>query len=265
MSDSPRRPHFAKPPVVEVACGVQFEGLEQWRTPHYGKFWTTIQQDYSNTEDHPPLPRVRLDPAPVVFEPQWSPMPPLRRVFFIKPPGNFLMQLQQNRLLHNWRKVADVDEYPRFDAAFERFTWAWQQFNEFLPSVDLPGVRPEIWELTYINHIVEKDACFPRDVWEYLGFYETSPIATTAMAASAMAIQFVWPLPDQMGTPSLDVKHGNRVNDRKEVLVVELTVRGPAKEDSSAMKSWFGVAHDAIVNNFERLTTKRAHNTWEKL
>src|ERR1039457_1021573 len=203
MSDSLRRPHFAKPPVVEVACGVQFEGLEQWRTPHYGQFWAEIKQDYFDTEDHQPLARVRLDPVPV-FEPHWSPVPPLRRVFFIKPPGNFLIQLQQNRLLHNWRKVSDGDEYPRFDAAFERFIWAWERFNEFLPSVSLPSPKPEIWELTYINHIVEKDARFPRDVWEYLGFYERSPEATTAMAASSMTIQLAWPLPATMGTLSLD-------------------------------------------------------------
>jgi uncharacterized protein (TIGR04255 family) len=264
MPASLRRPHFSKPPVVEVACGVQFEGLEQWRTPHYGQFWTKIQQEYSDSEDHPPLARVRLDPAPV-FEPHWSPLPPLRRVFLIKPPGNFLIQLQQNRLLHNWRKVTDGDEYPRFDAAFEKFTWSWERFNEFLSSVNLPSPKPEIWELTYINHIVEKDARFPKDVWEYLAFYERSPEATTAMAASAMTIQFAWPLPDQMGTLSLDVKHGNRVNDQQDVLVVELTVRGAATEGAAAMNSWFGVAHDAIVKNFEKLTTDRAHRIWEKL
>lgn len=264
MPDSLRRPHFAKPPIVEVACGIQFEGLEQWRTPHYGQFWTKIQPDYSDTEDHPPLARVRLDPAPA-FEPQWSPLPPLRRVFFIRPPGNFLIQLQQNRLLHNWRKVADADEYPRFDMAFERFMWSWGQFNEFLSSVNLPCPKPEIWELTYINHIVDKDARFPRDVWEYLGFYERSPEATTAMVASGMTIQFIWPLADQLGTLSLDVKHGSRVNDQQEVLVIELTARGAAKEDAASMNSWFSVAHDAIVNTFERLTTERAHKMWEKL
>ncbi len=43
-----------------------------------------------------------------------------------------------------------------------------------------------------------------------------------------MSMQIAWPLPGEMGTLSLDVKHGNRVNDQKEVLVLEFTVRGPA-------------------------------------
>ena len=61
-----------------------------------------------------------------------------------------------------------------------------------------------IWELTYINHIVEKDARFPRDMWDYLGFYETSPEATTSKEASSMSMQIAWPVPDEMGTLSLD-------------------------------------------------------------
>jgi uncharacterized protein (TIGR04255 family) len=263
MSASLRRPHFARPPVVEVACGIQFAGLEQWRTPHYGQFWAKIQQDYSETEDHPPLARVQLDATPV-FEAQLSPLPPLRRVFFIKPPGNFLIQVQQNRLLHNWRKVLDGDEYPRFDAAFEKFIWSWERFNEFLSSANLPSPKPEIWELTYINHIVENDARFPRDVWDYLSFYERSPKASAATEAAAMSIQFAWPLPDQMGTLMFDVKHGNRVNDQKDVLVVDLTARGTTKEGPADMHSWFSVAHHAIVNTFDKLTTDRAHKKWEK-
>ncbi len=132
MPDSLRRPHFAHPPVVEVACGVQFEGLEQLAN---SELWSIRGcrfrglRSTPQTEDHPPLARVRLD-ASATFGPQWSSLPPLRRVFFISPPGNFLIQLQPNRLLHNWRKVADGDEYPRFDAAFEKFIWTWEQFNE---------------------------------------------------------------------------------------------------------------------------------------
>jgi uncharacterized protein (TIGR04255 family) len=264
MPDTLRRPHFAHPPVVEVACGVQFETLEQWRTPQYGEFGATIRDAYPETEDHPPLARMRLD-ASATFGPQWSSLPPLRRVFFINPPGNFLIQLQPNRLLHNWRKVTDADEYCRFDTAFAKFMWAWQHFNAYLSSSGMPTAKPEIWEVTYINHIVGQGARFPRDMWDYLGFYGTSPEATTSKEASSVTMQIAWPLPDEMGTLSLDVKHGNRVNDQQEVLVLDFTVRGPASDDSAAMNKWFGVAHDAIVNSFEKLTTARAHDIWEKL
>ena len=247
-----------------MVCGVQFGVMEEWRTSSFGQFWSTIREQYSQTEDHPPLPRLQLDSAPV-FEPRFSPLPPFRRVFFIEPPGNFLIQLQPNRLLHNWRKISDGDEYPRFDAAFEKFLWSWQRLSDFLPAGGLPIPIPDVWELTYINHIRSTGARFPRDVWDYLSFYEKSPQAITTMAASFMKLQFAWPLANSQGTLSLDVQHGNRISDQQEVLTMELTARGPATDSREAMISWFGVAHHAIVNTFEKLTTRSAHLVWEKL
>ena len=85
------------------------------------------------------------------------------------------------------------------------------------------------------------------------------------MGASAMTIQFAWPLASELGILSLGVHHGHRVNDQQEVLVMELTVRGAAKDGREAMNSWFSVVHHAIVNTFEKLTTPRAHQMWEKL
>ena len=80
-----------------------------------------------------------------------------------------------------------------------------------------------------------------------------------------MGMQIAWPLPHEMGTLSLDLKHGNRVDDQTEVLVMDFSARGAAGADSEAMNTWFDVAHDAIVNSFEKLTTDRAHEIWEQL
>lgn len=265
MPEDVRRPSFRNPPVVEVACGVQFETLELWNTTHFGQFAATIRDTYPTTQDHPPLAPIRLGER-TAFEPVLSPLPPLRRVFFIDPSGNFLIQLQPNRFLHNWRRTKDLDQYPRYDTAFDKFVSAWNGFAGFLSSVAIPPPRPDIWELTYINHIMGSgDARFPRDVWDYLAFYEKSPSAVTPMPASSMAMQFSWPLAEGRGTLVLDAKHGNRVDDQREVLVVELTVRGPASDEPGSMNSWFDVAHHAIVNTFEKFTTAQAHNIWEKI
>jgi uncharacterized protein (TIGR04255 family) len=257
------RLHFRHPPVVEVVCGVQFSGAEGWGTPHFGRFWQQIESEYPRFEDQTPLPPLRLE-GPVSPEPQFLPMPPLRRVFFIQPSGNFLMQLQQNRLLHNWRKTDDHDEYPRYERAYERFVSAWSKFENFLATVPLPPAHADVFELTYINHITREGAKFPRDVWEFLAFYEDTPRAVTAKDSSAMAMQFNWPLPSEMGTLTLDLKHGVRPNDESDVLLIELSARGKAKESPGYMKEWFDAAHLAIVNTFDDFTTKKAHALWEK-
>src|ERR1035437_728983 len=106
-----QRPHYRRPPVIEVVCGVQFSGAEGWGTPHFGRFWQHIENEYSQFEDQPPLPPLRLEAASLEPLLMTLTLPPLRRVFYIQPPGNFLIQLQQNRLLHNWRKTDEKDEY----------------------------------------------------------------------------------------------------------------------------------------------------------
>ena len=137
----------------------------------------------------------------------------------------------------------------------------WGEFKGYLSDAGLPQPQPEIFELTYINHVMREGASFPKDVWEFLDFYQRNPEATTAKEASGLMIQFAWPLPNDLGRLTLDVKHGNRISDQKEVLLMELTARGKGE---AMMADWFAVAHDAIVNTFDKLTTDEAHKIWGK-
>jgi uncharacterized protein (TIGR04255 family) len=255
------RPHYTRPPIIEVVCGVQFEPIEGWGTPHYGKFWDLVEQAF---EDQPPLPRLMVEP-PAAPEPFLSRLPPLRRVFFIQPPGNFLIQLQNNRFLHNWRKTKDEDEYPRFDVAHERFLRQWSVFKEFLAKQDLSAPLVDAYELTYINHVKKEGAAFPRDVWEFLVFYSKLPEANTAHESSAMMMQFTWPLQNELGVLSMDIKHGHLLSVQQEVLLIELSARGKAKNGESGMNQWFEIAHEAIVQTFDNLTTPQAHELWGKV
>jgi uncharacterized protein (TIGR04255 family) len=256
-------PQFKRPPVVEVVCGVQFSGTDDWRTPHFGSFWEQIRGEYPQFEDQPPLERIRLE-VTAAPQPKFSLLPPLRRVFFIQPPGNFLIQLQQNRILHNWRKVGDSDEYPRHETAYSKFVWSWNKLRAFTASVGLSDPQAEVFELTYINHVSKDGSRFPHDVWDFLAFYAQTPEAVVAKEVSAMSMHFEWHLPNEMGTLTFDVKHGLRPSDESEVLLLEFNARGKAKQDGSTMDEWFDVAHHAIVNTFDALTTDSAHELWEK-
>jgi len=112
---------------------------------------------------------------------------------------------------------------------------------------------------------MSEGASFPRDIWEFLEFYQGNPEATTAKEASGLMIHFEWPLPDDLGVLALDIKHGNRVTDQKEVLLMELNAKGKARQGEAGMAAWFDVAHDAIVNTFDKLTTEKAHRNWGKI
>jgi uncharacterized protein (TIGR04255 family) len=174
------------------------------------------------------------------------------------------MQLQQNRILHNWRRVSESDEYPRYSTAYSKFVWCWNQLRTFAASAGLSEPQPDVFELTYINHVFKPGSKFPRDVWEFLAFYERTPEAAVAKASSAMAMHFGWPLPGEMGALTFDLKHGIRPNDETEVLLIEFNARGKPQEGGSGMEGWFDVAHRAVVNTFDALTTNSAHLLWEK-
>lgn len=258
-----RRPHFDKPPVIEVICGVQFQPLRDWRTSYYGLYWTAIKNEYPNTEDHPPLGKLKLDEkAPE--ELQVAILPPLRRAFFVTEPGNYLIQVQPNRFLHNWRKLSDEEEYPRYEDAYARFVTQWDGFQQFVRKVGLSTPQPEVYELTYINHIMEADSAFPRDVWKYLSFYNQNPLSDPAYEPSDIKMHFSWPLGEGTGSLLMEVKRGRRLSDERELLYVEFTARGPAQKEAADMATWFDIAHDAIVNSFDKLTTEHGHTVWEK-
>jgi uncharacterized protein (TIGR04255 family) len=260
----PLRPHFERPPLNEVVCGVQFEPIAGWQTSHYGLFWSRIRADYPRCEDQPPLPRLRLDGD---GEPEFQvgPLPPLRRVFLVHESQNYVIQIQPCRFLHNWRKIKDSDAYPRFEEAFLRFTEYWGRLCEFLLELKLPAPKPEAYELTYLNYISAEDMFFPRDVWRFLNFYKSVPLSASSAQPTGMSLTFVWPLPGVQGELHMVSRHGRRIPDGKDILLVEFTARGRAGATEADMKSWFATAHESIVHTFVALTTEEAHALWGRV
>ena len=255
---------FGHPPVNEVICGVQFQSLPQWTTAHYGRFWDRIQGTYPDSEDQQPLVPLNLDDKDKPPQFEASILPPMRRVFFLRRPGNFLLQLQPNRFLHNWRQISPVDEYPSYTRAFPEFLDQWRIFLRFLQDSGSAPPKLQGYELTYFNTITGEDVQFPRDVWNFLSFYERNPAAVPPTPPSALNIRFVWPLESGEGRLFLRVQHGNRISDQKSVLLLELTVRGRLEtEDEPDLIARFEHAHEMIVQSFLKLTTENAHRQWE--
>ena len=103
-------PDFANPPLAEVALSVQFEPLEQLRTAQIGLLWGEFRQRFPVTEEHAPLDSVieRFGVSRTsVLEPrlQMLETPPVPRVWFLNEAGTELIQVQQERFIHNWRRL----------------------------------------------------------------------------------------------------------------------------------------------------------------
>jgi uncharacterized protein (TIGR04255 family) len=254
--------------VIEVVCGVQFEELASFSTIHYSKFWSRVAGDYPRTEDREPLAEVMDSPQGVEARDQVFTLnlPPLRRVFFVSDSENYVLQMQPSRFLTNWRRRHAEDEYPRFTAAYGRFLRGWREFLDFSSAEKLGAPKVNQYELTYINHMTEAEMPFPEGIQEYVGWFTWRSAQTLKFLPSPRGVDLGlrFRLGDGKGTLHVTVKHGHRLDDKKGVMVMDLTARGAGKSDGSDMDSWFKLAHEWIVIGFTDLTTGDAHRRWER-
>jgi uncharacterized protein (TIGR04255 family) len=253
-------PSYQKPPVIEVAAGVQFEQLKGWQTRYFGQFWGEFAADYPFTQDQPPMFDV-VESGPRL---EILTLPPLRRMLLLSKEQNYVIQLQESRLHFNWRKVKETDEYPRFDKAiFPQFLQVWGQFSNFVTRMALGNLRPQRYELTYINHIEPRGDDFAEALEDRVKLFHWSAIKGEAkFLASPTAVNTAWTfsLPQQRGTAQANLTQATRADGRS-VLVLGMSCGGPASPKYS-LDEWFGTAHEWIVRGFADLTTKSAQSEW---
>ncbi len=256
-------PDFKSPPVVEVVIGVSFKHLKNFTTAHYGVFWQQIKEDYPLFEDHPPL----LDPVagPVQLQIETLDKPPLRRVFFVHSQKDYLLQLQPNRFVHNWRKIDDDAPYPHFPAAKDKFDFAWNEFQRFVANQELGSIQLVQFEVTYINHFVEEPGNFPQRAEFYTPLINWQNARSTGFLPNptALAYNVHFPFPENQGTLYVSSKHGKRGLDKRDVMILELRARGPIRGDEPNLGTYFELGHEWIVRGFKDLTSPEAHKQWK--
>lgn len=259
-------PDFDAPPVIEVVLGVQFDPLPNFLTAHYGLFWSLVKQEYPFLGDRAPLSEIFEGARGIEPRIELLNIPPLRRVFLIHANENYLIQVQPTRFHHNWRKLKEEDEYPHFNSAKERFLKHWGTFRAFVVDNKLGEIRPNQYEVTYINHIVGSEDAFPVAIEEYAPVFSwrSAPSCGFLPKPSGLTMDLRFPLPEQRGTLHVTFKHGRRASDNRDVLILDLTARGAAKPDGSDMEEWFALAHEWIVRGFTDLTSGVAHKRWRR-
>ena len=100
-------PDFKNPPVNEVVLSLQFASIPAFRSAHIGLFWEKIRQEYPKVSEQPPLQATfetfGVIPAnpPSLFQIETLLSPPMPRFWFEEQDGNELLQIQQDRIIHN--------------------------------------------------------------------------------------------------------------------------------------------------------------------
>lgn len=259
-------PDFRRPPLNEVVLGVQFSPPEGYQQIYAGEVWNLYRNEFPNVQEQLPL-------APS-FETFGLPTKSRQldfvtgvthdRFWFLRPDGEELIQFQQDRLLHNWRKVGDESNpYPRFETMLNRFHGELEQLEGYLNGLLPQTLSINQCEISYINHIAPSggQVLLASDWLRFVNFDGKEP--------DDFSIGFREVIHDAESKPkgrliceaSLAIK-----TNRQQVIQLTLTVRGAPQQNTIASAREFLIyGREKIVSKFADLTTDKAHMNWERI
>lgn len=268
-------PKFRKPPVIETVLGVQFEPLRGMRITDFGLFWELIKDEFPEVEHHPSLEPVKesFDSPILPARPVWKVMreAELPRAWFLSKrteQGQQLIQLQQDRLIQNWRRAnLSTEHYSSYEKNRKGFEHTLKCFLGLVAERELGVFEPNQCEVTYINHIPLDQGltvgemsrkCFPSlDGHRSDGFLPPD--------AAQLAVNARYEMPDKQGRLHVEVQPAWDLKTRQQFLRLALTARGaPHSPTVDSVLSWLDdLGHLWVVKGFESFTSKQMHDRWE--
>jgi uncharacterized protein (TIGR04255 family) len=260
---------FDNPPVVETVLGVEFAPLRGWDVRHFGLFWGRVKGRFGALETKPALIRPEAGeagPFNFVLEQLRDPAGDVR-CWLIDEDETRLLQIQQDRFIHNWRKVQGDEPYPRYDDDIKpRFRSEWENFVAFLEEEGLP--RPE-WrrcEVTYINHLEKgREWRTLDDLPEIFPAFRSGALAGPELSLpESVNIRWRHRLEAEAGWLTFALQSATRHRDDKKVLQYQISaqVEAPEESDLSAVFDALDRGRYSVVRSFETSTSPRMHDLW---
>ena len=265
-------PNYKNPPVVETILGVQFDPVPKLTNAHLGAFWKTLDSNVwsRDIQDVPPL-----EPAfeKFVEQGQWGgfglnlrlTQDPSSRLQIKNSNADRMIQVQNERIHFNWLGL-DGGTYVRYPALRDGFRDTLHQFQRFLEDEGLGVIRPNQWEVTYVNHIPKGTVWNRVDDWHFCGLIGNIPTYPDLIEAENFRGDWHFVIPNQRGRLHIEWKHARRsVSDRQEIVVLNLTARGPLKPEGAGVDEiliGIDLGRKTIVQTFVRIMSDEANAFW---
>lgn len=257
-------PSFASPPVVEMALGVQFRRLHGLRGITLGPLREQWRASYPRVEEQPPLAPAIEGPAVAALTLQLGlgPLPAIRH-WFLSEDDAELVQIQNDRLIVNWRQGDPPNPYPRYPHMRELFERRVRELAAFVEEHELGSLEIVQAELNYINAVDPPDGQL-GDVEHLLRGWDP-PAAHHLGAPEQARVGLVFAIPG-MGQPPVrmyvDVNPAQRP-DGSPTLFLTLTARGaPYSGTIDATLDFMDQGHDHLVRSFMELTAEPIQAEW---
>ncbi|MDZ3836452.1 MAG: TIGR04255 family protein [Rhodospirillales bacterium] len=254
-------PIYERPPLNEVVYGVQFTAPPDFTSVQHRDIWELFQPEFPNVEE-----QTALAPAFETFGGAPSPMSlqfqfggaPKTRLWFISRDETHLLQFQDDRLLLNWRRRENGNDYPHFEGIFPVFAKSLQTLSEWFRS-NGHELQVNQAEVTYINLISAPDLSTAQDWFTFLN--------TTPLKLEVASLTLTEVLNNEMGKPIARFFHEvvtvATPGSRERAFRFTLTIRGAPQNGSlEAAFDFIKGARERIDVRFAELTTESAKTFW---
>jgi uncharacterized protein (TIGR04255 family) len=261
---SQQLPEFERPPVVEVALGVQFRPLVGPLSIELAELRERWRRDFPLAQEHPPLPPAIEGAASGLGQVQVLIAPVMQhRFWFLSADFSDLIQVQADRLNVNWRKTRAELNYPRYGHVRGQLAARLGEFADYAERHRLGSLEITQAEANYVNAIILPQGELGR-LEHALRLWQPTPLPNVGIAAEAH-VSMVFPISQGVRGPSrlYVAVDPSRTPDGDDSLLLTLTVRGaPAGDDIAAAMEFIDRAHEHVVRSFAELTPLSMHATW---
>lgn len=261
-------PDYTRPPVVETVLGVQFDRLSNLKNAHLGAFWETLDQHlWPLVSDAPPLvPQFerfdrRVGWAAVVQ--LHLTQDPSARVQIQNVSRDRMIQVQNGCLHLNWLRRRETDAYPRYEPVRDEFTAVVRRFEAFLNQRGIGELRPNQWEITYVNQIPQNTIWSSPADWSFFQPLAGLPEIAGLIQPESFNGEWHFAIPQRQGRLHISWQHG-QADSNQEFIRLGLTARGPVAPESGVEEvlSGLDLGRQTIVHSFKQLMSDRANNYW---
>jgi uncharacterized protein (TIGR04255 family) len=240
-------------PLDEVVMGVRFVA-PNFSVIDYGLFWDELNERYPNVSTQPPIQHVP-EVGGFIFAQS------LPRIWYQSADGHFVVQLQADKLVINWRRVNREGTYPRYAAISERFFDALARFEKAVKRLNesYPLVTQQL-EFSYVNLIDEslrQAVNGPMFSWESKDWNKMLP------SPSGKVVQYNFDFPEDAMRLTATTRPAIEIASQQTITSFQLDARSTSVPDS--WEQWYDVAHKKLNEAFKDLLTREACAVWEKI
>lgn len=272
--DSNQFPDYENPPVVETILGVQFDKLAGLSNAHLGAFWKSLDpEEWPTVADASALPNQTerfTDKAKWSNRLHWEvSQDPAARIQIRSKSGDRMIQVQNGRLIINWLG-AGGGAYPKYKVVRKEFDEALDLFSSFLAGAGFGELRPNQWEVTYINHITKGTVWNSPADWNFFALLGSfSDIEGTARSEDFKG-DWSFQIPEESGRLHISWRIANKIDATKsdsdsEFIRLTLTARGGIDETQGLQESigeGLDLGRATVVKSFYKLMSNEANKYW---